>query len=134
LTRSSRGAKGALAAWAAAAVFGLFVDAEARRVRVGETAVHRFRAHAFGAGRHTRFDGQYAALLAEHGAPTFETAAPWLGFGPTEVEVRFAGAPAGRFSVDETDVRPVDAAAEALARRLREADPLPPPKRRDDAE
>lgn len=116
----------ALGVWALAAPFGLFVDAEARRARRGEEAVYRFRAHAFGDGRHTRFDGQYGPLVAAHGVPAFVTDAPWLGVGPTEVEVRFGGSSAGRFAVDGHDVRPLDAAGLALAERLRTAAPLPP--------
>jgi hypothetical protein len=116
----------ALGVWALAAPFGLFVDAEARRARRGEEAVYRFRAHPFGSGRHTRFDGQYGPLVAARGVPVFEADAPWLGVGPIAVEVRFGGSSAGRFAVDGNDVRPLDAAGEALADHLRTAAPLPP--------
>lgn len=127
MSASPRRVSWALGLWSLAAAFGLFVDAEARRARRGEEAVYRFRAFSFGAGRHTRFDGQYARLVAAHGPPSFHAAAPWWGFGPTTVEVRFGGAPAGRFAVEADTVRPVDAAGDALADRLRTADPLPPP-------
>lgn len=119
----------ALGVWALAAAFGLFVDAETRRARRGEEAVYRFRAYSFGIGRHTRFDGQYGPLVAERGRPVFEARAPWLGVGPTEVEVSFGASPGGRFAVDSEGVRPLDPAAEMLADHLRSAAPLPPLRR-----
>jgi hypothetical protein len=110
----------------ACAAVGLAAYAADLRADRAAGAIDRFRAHPFGAGRHTRFDASYRRLSRARGAIRFEAEAPPWVFGPCRVGVRFGDAPPAEFSVDAAEVTPLDPAATALAAALRDA---PPPNR-----
>jgi hypothetical protein len=113
----------ALCACAAVGLAAYAADLRADREAV---AIDRFRAHPFGAGRHTRFDASFRSLTRARGAIRFEAEAPAWVFGPCRVGVRFGDAAPVEFAVDDAEVTPLDPAATELAAALRDA---PPPGR-----